>query len=135
MKHADVWPLPWGPGIVRRLPHPMVGNYLFHIPNGGGRSKVEAAILKGMGLRAGVSDLLLALPVQSSARRYHGATRFFGGLYIEMKAPGETPTGLQVAFMHTMEAVGYETALCESLPDFVSIVSQYLECALPVTLS
>lgn len=31
----------------------------FHIPNGGARSKLEAAILKGLGVRAGVLDLLV----------------------------------------------------------------------------
>jgi len=31
----------------------------FHVPNGGGRSKVEGAILKSMGTRAGVADLCI----------------------------------------------------------------------------
>jgi hypothetical protein len=38
------------------------GSYLLAIPNGGKRSKVEAAILIGMGVRAGAADLCVILP-------------------------------------------------------------------------
>lgn len=31
----------------------------FHVPNGGWRSRTEAAIMKGCGVKAGVSDLIL----------------------------------------------------------------------------
>ena len=34
----------------------------FHVPNGGGRSKVEGAILKSMGTLAGVPDVLIIRP-------------------------------------------------------------------------
>jgi hypothetical protein len=34
----------------------------FHVPNGGGRSKAEAGIMKAMGARAGVPDLIFLLP-------------------------------------------------------------------------
>lgn len=34
----------------------------FHVPNGGGRSKVEGAILKAMGVKAGVADFVIVLP-------------------------------------------------------------------------
>ena len=48
---------------------------LYHIPNGGKRSKAEAARFKREGVKAGVPDL--CLPV---------ARRGFHGLYIELKA-------------------------------------------------
>jgi hypothetical protein len=34
------------------------GALWFAVPNGGARSKIEAAIFKGLGVKAGVSDLL-----------------------------------------------------------------------------
>jgi len=34
------------------------GAFCLHVPNGGKRSKVEAAILQGLGVRAGVPDVL-----------------------------------------------------------------------------
>lgn len=48
--------------------------WLFHIPNGGKRGKIEAARFKAMGVKAGVPDLCLPVPKGG----YHG-------LYIEMK--------------------------------------------------
>lgn len=48
---------------------------LFHIPNGGSRSKREGAQFKAMGVKAGVPDL--CLPVKRGE---------FGALWIEMKA-------------------------------------------------
>lgn len=49
-------------------------NRLFHIPNGGSRHKAEAAKLKGMGVKAGVPDLLL--PVKRG---------IYSGLFVELK--------------------------------------------------
>lgn len=37
--------------------------HLFHVPNGGTRNKVEAMKMKAMGLRRGISDLILINPV------------------------------------------------------------------------
>jgi VRR-NUC domain len=34
------------------------GTFWFHVPNGGWRSPTEAAILKGLGVRPGVPDLI-----------------------------------------------------------------------------
>lgn len=54
--------------------------WLFHVPNGGARDLREAGKFKALGLRKGVSDLILLVP----RRGYHG-------LIIEMKHEG---TGL-----------------------------------------
>ena len=35
------------------------GTFAFHVPNGGWRSRVEASILNGLGVRAGVPDLII----------------------------------------------------------------------------
>lgn len=68
------------------LPSPWI---VFHVPNGGGRSKAEAGILKAMGVLAGMPDLFVLGP--RSANTLHGH-----GLYaqdapvliaIEFKAP------------------------------------------------
>lgn len=53
------------------LPKPWL---VFHVPNGGGRSKAEAGILKAMGVLAGVPDLIVIGP-----KSYMAA--------IELKAP------------------------------------------------
>ena len=64
------------PSILALYPGDKIGDDLFAIPNGGARHRIEAARLKGLGVRRGVSDLELAVPVGK-----------FHGLYIEMKAP------------------------------------------------
>lgn len=44
-------------GIVEFLD--MLGILVFHVPNGGGRSKIEGAILKGLGVKPGIPDLIV----------------------------------------------------------------------------
>lgn len=44
-------------GIVQFLD--MLGILVFHVPNGGGRSKIEGAILKGLGVKPGIPDLIV----------------------------------------------------------------------------
>lgn len=47
---------------------------LHHCPNGGSRNKAEAVKLKQMGVKAGIPDLCLPVPMG-----------MYNGLYIEMK--------------------------------------------------
>jgi hypothetical protein len=73
----------------------------WHTPNGGERSKIEGAIFKGMGLRAGVSDLVLV----------HDG-RIFA---LELKAKGGRASEAQLDFLAGMESAGAFTALAEGL--------------------
>jgi hypothetical protein len=66
------------------------GLVFIHVPNGGKREPVEAAIFKGLGVRAGVSDLLL----------WHNAKSYA----LELKAKGG-PTAAQSQFL-TMKNAG-----------------------------
>lgn len=59
-----------GRGLVKLI------DYMYAIPNGGKRGKLEAARLKKQGVKAGVSDIHLTLP-------YNG----LNGLWIELKRP------------------------------------------------
>lgn len=69
---------------------------LIHIPNGGGRSKREAASLKAQGVTPGVSDYLLAQP-----------TKWHHGLWIELKASDGKRTDEQVEWIEDMISQGY----------------------------
>lgn len=40
------------------VPLPPEGPLWFHVPNGGGRSKAEGGILKAMGVKSGIGDLV-----------------------------------------------------------------------------
>jgi hypothetical protein len=107
------------------LPHIEVGaklaDYMFHIPNGGKRGKVEAAILKGMGTKKGVSDLFLPLPM-------HGKP----GLWIEMKAPFKDskdknyPSTDQKQWLTRMSLAGYVTAVAYGWFEARQIILNYI---------
>lgn len=70
------------------LPEPWL---VLHVPNGGGRSKAEAGILKAMGVLAGMPDLLVIGPHPDDLRvRLRHPTV----IAIELKAPPKmTKTG------------------------------------------
>lgn len=57
------------------LQYPEYRGLLFAVPNGGGRSRIEAALLKAEGVVAGVADMLLLVP-----------SKGYAGLCIEFKA-------------------------------------------------
>ena len=96
--------------------------WLFHVPNGGGRNPVEAAKLKGMGVKAGVPDLWL--PV---AR--HGVH----GLCIELKKAfhhgGGKPSGEQIKWRDGLLDNGYGWALALGWKEAREILVQYLSPA------
>jgi hypothetical protein len=75
--------------------------YWFHVPNGGGRTAIEGAILKGLGVRAGVPDLIIV---------HDGKT--YG---LELKADGNRPTKLQIEAQDAMRAAGAEVAVAVGL--------------------
>lgn len=64
--------------FVNRVRHFYPGLVIFAIPNGGGRSPMEATRLKEEGVLAGVPDLMIPLPC------FQGDT-FTSGFFIEMK--------------------------------------------------
>jgi hypothetical protein len=90
--------------------------WLHHIPNGGRRDRVEAAKLKEMGVKAGVSDLCLPYP-----------KGIYCGLYIEMKYGNNRKTDSQKEFLTDMAAAGHYAVTCYSMEDAVRIITEYLE--------
>lgn len=61
----------WANWNLQRFPELKM---LYHVPNGGKRNPAEAARFKAMGVKAGVPDLCLPVPMNG-----------YAGLYIEMK--------------------------------------------------
>jgi hypothetical protein len=109
------------PDVPHVEPGKKLGDYLFHIPNGGKRSKAEAGIFKAMGVKAGVSDLMLALPL-------HG----YAGLWIEFKAPFTSskdknyPSKEQKEWLARMKQAGYATAVCYGWYEAQEVIEKYL---------
>jgi hypothetical protein len=88
---------------------------LFAIPNGGHRSKATAGILKSEGVRRGVADLFLAIPIMGMA-----------GLFIEMKFKKGKQSAEQMEFQKQVQGVGYKYVICTSENDFQETITTYL---------
>jgi hypothetical protein len=80
--------------------HPICRNYLIHIANERRCSVYAGAKLKALGVKSGVSDLLLAYPNKS----YHG-------LWIELKVNNNKITQNQKKWLELMKLAGFATAL------------------------
>ena len=101
------------------------------VPNGtqlagtGQRRAIQMANLKVQGLRPGVSDLVIAYPVNG----YHGA-------YIEMKRVREAYMGPkavlacvrpeQLDWLWLMYGVGYWVAVAYGAEEFKTLIGQYM---------
>lgn len=83
------------------------GIVFFHVPNGarmpGRRGAIQGAIAKGMGVRAGVSDILAL---------HRG--EFFA---LELKALGGRPTVDQLSFLHEVRDNGGHICVAEGLDE------------------
>lgn len=83
--------------------------YWFHVPNGGGRSKAEGAILKAMGTKAGVCDLIFTLSFDGMARV----------VMVELKTGSNTPSNRQDDFIDKMNGFGIPSyvVVANDIPD------------------
>lgn len=108
-----------------RLQYPSHALMLFAVPNGGARGgRVEASIMKGEGVTAGVSDLIL-LEARGS----------YGALCVEMKTTSKK-SGLnpnQRIWREAAIKAGNCYAVVRRFEDFTNLVRQYM--ALPPLFS
>lgn len=90
--------------------------HLFAIPNGGNRNAKTGARLKAEGVRAGVPDLMLAIP--------NGA---YGGLFIEMKRQQGGKLGKkQKNMLAILSRAGYAVRVCYGFEDAKNTICLYL---------
>lgn len=106
-------------GWFRRT-YPPMAKLLFAVPNGGLRSKVEAAIMREEGLQSGVSDLILLV-----------ARGGYGALCIEVKttAKSSTLSADQRAWHEVAKEYGNAVVVVRTFEQFVAVIEWYL--ALP----
>lgn len=91
----------------------------YHIPNGGRRSKIEAAIFKSLGVIAGLPDLVIAKPIDTGLV-------YYGGLYLELKAPKGKVQESQKLQIEKLRKAGYKVEVCKSFDEAKLIVDNYL---------
>ena len=74
----------------------------FAIPNGGKRSKIEASIMKGLGVRPGVPDLCVLIT--------NGPTLFF-----ELKAQNGRTSPAQQDWIDWLNTRGFDCRICTTV--------------------
>ena len=87
------------------------GVFAFHVPNGGYRKPIEAAIMKGLGVKAGVPDVIAI---------HKG--RVFA---LELKAEGGRATPKQLEAIAAMEAAGAYCCIAEGLDRALAVLEQW----------
>ena len=100
------------------LQYPEFRGLLFAVPNGGGRSRIEAALLKAEGVVAGVADMLLLVPSMG-----------YAGLCIEFKA--STKTARQSEAQKNWERLinkhgAYKYTVVRTFEEFRTLMYNYL---------
>lgn len=95
-----------------------IGSYMFAVPNAGKRSMRLAQYMRAEGLRAGVPDLMLAIPTPEAA-----------GLFIEMKKPDGKGklSEAQEGWLEKLQGIGYATAVCNTFEEARSAIEDYLQ--------
>lgn len=96
---------------------------LLHFANGGKRGKIEACILKGMGVRRGAPDLVLLAPRGDRV-----------GLAIELKAPDGRLSIDQAQMLALFEKQGWAKVVCWSFDEAVGAITRYLKTSDPLKL-
>lgn len=98
---------------IRKQPH--IEPFAIHIANERSCSIAQGKILKRMGVKAGVSDIFVAIPVGN----YHG-------LWIELKAGKNKATELQQQFLANMTRQGYLSACVVGYEAAREVIETYL---------
>ena len=83
------------------------------IPNGGQRSALEAKIMKGEGVLAGFSDLIIIAKGNV--------------LFIEVKTKSGYQSDLQSKFQSDVERLGFQYSICRSLDDFILTIEKWIK--------
>lgn len=102
---ADCWQMTWDE-------YPQTRRTCFHVPNGGARTKVQAAQFTGMGVIAGVSDM-----------HFIWQSRYY---IIELKVGANFITDRQEQFIRAATKQGAIFYECRSLRKWHEIITRIL---------
>lgn len=99
--------------------HPIIKHYIYHIPNGGYRNKLEAIKFEREGVRSGVSDYHLPYPA-------HG----YNGLWIEMKRKKKNISNItdnQKEWLRKMRDLGFAIGIAYGADEAILLCENYLQ--------
>lgn len=83
------------------------------IPNGGRRNAIEAKIMKGEGVLAGFSDLIIIADKNV--------------LFVEVKTAKGKQTEKQIQFQNKVQKLGFQYPVCRSLSEFMRTINKWLK--------
>jgi len=89
---------------------------IFHIPNGSNKSISQAVKFKRMGLKSGVPDIFLAIPMNG-----------FHGLFIEMKAKKGVISATQKEWLKRLNEQGYRAVVAKGFDEAVKVIEEYMK--------
>lgn len=85
--------------------------FAFHVPNGGKRKPIEAAILKGLGVTAGVPDIIAIHKGKCYA--------------MELKSKDGRPSTRQLETIERLNKAGAFTAICYELDPALRVLEAW----------
>lgn len=88
---------------------------LIHVPNERKCSRQRGALLRGMGVTAGVADLI-----------FFRANNNHHGLCIELKTPTGRQRDSQKTWQEAVEGNGYKYVICRTLEEFAQTMQKYI---------
>jgi len=92
-----------------------------HVPNGGKRNAATGALMKAMGAKAGVPDVLIF-----SHGCVQGHSEGFGPpLAIELKVGKNKPTQSQLEWRDKLVSCGWVWACCYTMDDVIDVLSSH----------
>lgn len=94
----------------------LIGSFWFHCPNGGSRNGIEAAKLKGMGVKPGIPDCMIL-----------DQRRGFAGLAIELKVGYNKPSEQQLEQLDKLVLRNWMVVVSWSLEEVISAIDWYYE--------
>ena len=92
----------------------MLGVLWCHVPNGGSRHIIEAAKLKGHGVKKGVPDCLI-----------FEARKGYAGFAIELKVGKNKPSEDQIFWLNALKARNWKVLVTKSLDEFIAEIDNY----------
>lgn len=93
--------------------------YFLSVPNeAAGNNKIRSMQMVSMGLRSGVSDLIVFLPLQTKPDKI---------IFVEVKAPKGRQSPNQKKFEKKMNEFGYNYFLVYSVGDMKKIVENHIK--------
>ncbi len=110
----------WAKNTNTRYGKNKIGDFLLAIPNGGNRSITEALRLKKEGVKSGVSDLFLCIPVINNYEDHSH------GLWIEVKSKKGRLSKEQIEWMDLMKSQHYEAVVVKSVDEGIDAIKCYL---------